>query len=195
MILLIILLILIILILSFVLFVLHYIFNKDNKNIIFSESHSETSVKSPDNYEKNGLKAFVLCSCKKDFKNPPLNFNSQHSCFLVKSIHGSGSDCKFYCIGLGDCAKVCPQQAIEIQNNTAIISDLCCGCGQCIDVCPQSIIKLIPMNTENIVPCKNENSDVLTSCSKIGKAEKPHWPAKKDFKIWTACYKMIKRQK
>lgn len=136
-------------------------------------------------------KAIVLCSCNKKFDLDPIPFNPEHNCLMMKSVHSSGTDCKFACIGLGDCVRVCPQQAISIVNRTAVISSLCCGCGRCAAICPQNIIKLVPKNTETIVMCNNNDANDLTSCSKRGEEKKVEWPFKKDFKIWAYWYKIL----
>lgn len=145
-------------------------------------------------YEVTDKKAVVLCSCYKKFEINPIIFNSEHTCFMIKSVHGSGKDCKYACIGLGDCMKVCPQQAISIHHKTAIISDLCCGCGKCAEICPQNIIKLVPKDTKKIKLCGNEDKVKLTSCSEFDKEEENlEWKSKKDFKLWSYCYKIFKR--
>lgn len=137
-------------------------------------------------------KAYVMCSCNKEFKVDCSIFNKQHTCFMINSDNGTGTDCKFSCIGLGDCVKVCPQEAIKIINNTAVVTSLCIGCGKCVEVCPLHIIKLVPIDTKKMVICSNCNKDP-TSCSKLEKEEKITWPIKKDFKIWQICYKIFKK--
>ncbi len=137
-------------------------------------------------------KAFVMCSCNKEFNVDRSIFNRQHTCFMINSDNGTGTDCKYSCIGLGDCVKACPQQAIKIINNTAVVTSLCIGCGRCIDICPLHIIKLIPVNTSKMAICSNCNNDP-TSCSLIQKEQKVEWIEKKDFKIWSSCYKIIKK--
>ena len=114
---------------------------------------------------------------------------------MVKDVHGSGTDCRYACIGLGDCAKVCPQQAIDIINHTAVVSSLCIGCGRCISVCPQKIITLVSKASMKMVICNNVNPDERTSCSDKGKEENVQWNASKRFKIWSYCYRIIKRTK
>lgn len=140
-------------------------------------------------------RAIVLCSSNKQFKLKRTLSNEGHTCFMAKTVQGTGIDCKFACIGLGDCAKVCPQQAISIVNSTAVISDLCCGCGACLDVCPQHIIKMIPINQEKIVLCNNVNQNDLTSCTARFSEVKVERNKKKDFKIWTSCYRILKNIK
>jgi len=121
-------------------------------------------------------------------------FNEQYTCTMAKTVFGSALDCKIACLGLGDCVKICPQEAIKIENMTAVITNNCCGCGKCVSICPQNIIDLIPADTKRMVICAN-NSSENTSCSKLKSEENINWNDKKDFKIWEYCYRMVKRSK
>lgn len=143
-------------------------------------------------YNPTSEKAYVLCSCNKECKLDRSMYNSQYTCVMAKTVYGSALDCRFACLGLGDCTKICPQEAIVIKNMTAVITSNCCGCGKCVLVCPQNIIKLIPKNTKTIVACNNDSSE-MTSCTKLKIEENVTWNDKKDFKIWEYCYKIIKR--
>ncbi len=159
---------------------------------VISRSEKNYIIPQKQDYSVSDHKAIVLCSCNKKFNLDPITFNTEHNCFMMKSVHGSGTDCKYACIGLGDCVRVCPQQAISIINRTAVISSLCCGCGRCAAICPQSIIKLVPKNTEKYKLCNKTDENVLTSCTEKDKEVKITWNDKKDFKIWQSCYKIIK---
>ncbi len=46
------------------------------------------------------------------------------------------------CTGCGQCADICPVEAINLENETAVISDDCIGCGICVDICPLEAISL-----------------------------------------------------
>jgi NAD-dependent dihydropyrimidine dehydrogenase PreA subunit len=46
------------------------------------------------------------------------------------------------CIGCGACVDTCPTQAIEMQDEKAIISDECVDCGACVGACPVEAISL-----------------------------------------------------
>lgn len=193
--------ILIVLLLALIITFSFYIFFpsiNNNSNInedpLFSKTDRTYVLPDETLYEYSEKRAIVLCSCNKDFKIKKADFNSEYTCFMAKSVYGSGYDCKFACIGLGDCMKVCPQKAISIINSTAVISNNCCGCGKCIQVCPQSVIKLIPKKTERIVMCSNVTKS-MTSCSKNNFEEKVIWEDKKDFKIWKSCYRIIEHLK
>lgn len=49
--------------------------------------------------------------------------------------------CTQGCIGCGICVKICPHDAISIQNNLAVIDySLCTSCGLCAAVCPKKLI-------------------------------------------------------
>lgn len=145
-------------------------------------------------YVPTDKKAFVLCSCQKECKLERSQFNKEYTCLMAKNYFGSSMDCKYACFGLGDCVKICPQEAIIIKNMTAVITNNCCGCGKCVSICPQHIIDLIPTTTRTTIACSNTSAE-STSCNKVKNEEKVSWNDKKDFKIWEYCYRILKRFK
>ncbi len=47
------------------------------------------------------------------------------------------------CVGCGACEDVCPQSAIKIENDIAVINEKdCVDCGACVDECPNSAISM-----------------------------------------------------
>lgn len=142
--------------------------------------------------EMSDKRAVVLCNPEKSFQNRTLIFNRKHSCSYIYNSKKSSSDCAFACIGLGDCAKACPQYAIFIKDGTAVVSNACIGCGKCVSVCPKNMIKLVSPDTKEIELCSYKENVCITTCSKKGSSEKIERIAKKHFKIWDFCYRIIK---
>ena len=163
--------------------------NKDDDPLLPSKN-KVYSIPEYNKFEKNNLRAYVI-NHKIDSPLKPTQFNEQYTCFMMHNKFGKSIDYKNACLGLGDCIKTCPQQAIILEDGKALVTDNCCGCGRCIEICPQKIIKLIPETTKSI--------EVLTADDKLSVKisdenqykEKVEWKKKKDFKIWSNCYRLI----
>lgn len=194
-----ILLILIPLLLSLIILFSFYIFlpsldagNLD-KDAIISEREKTFSIKKESKVKVSDKRAVVLCSCRKSFSTDRSRFNEAYTCYMIKNMSDTGTDCKYACIGHGDCARACAQKAIIIRNRTAVVTNLCCGCGKCAQVCPQKIITLVQKDKDSMILCANPDITSLTTCTHRRKDEKIEWIAKKDFKIWSYCYKILDR--
>ncbi len=47
------------------------------------------------------------------------------------------------CTGCGNCAEICPVEAISMENDKAKMDDdTCVDCGTCVDECPVEAISL-----------------------------------------------------
>ncbi len=82
---------------------------------------------------------------------------------------GLGFDaCAYSCLGLGDCLKVCPFDAIILEDNVAKIDPTSCiGCGKCIPACPRNALELVPRSARVMVFCttKSKAKEVKAACS------------------------------
>jgi RnfABCDGE-type electron transport complex B subunit len=89
----------------------------------------------------------VICRCGADQdqkKNSHLYLGPQ-TCAFAHTL-GAALDCKYGCMGLGDCVKVCPTQAISIHRKKVSVDiKKCIGCGNCLKACPRKLFEFIPL--------------------------------------------------
>ncbi len=94
------------------------------------------------------------------------------SCAAASTMgSGLGTDACFYsCLGLGDCIKMCPFDALELKDNLVIVNGLrCIGCGKCTHACPRGLLELIPKRARVMVFCSTQSKgkEVMEVC-KVG---------------------------
>ncbi len=107
--------------------------------------------------------AFVHCmgDCRKT--QDKVDYRGIKSCKAAKLIYGSKGDCPHGCIGFGDCAAVCPNDAVCISDGIAHINpQLCVGCGLCAKACPNELISLIDYSKKPVVSCSNTDKGAVT---------------------------------
>ncbi len=101
--------------------------------------------------------AFVGCNGTPDATNKTNEYNGIHSCVASSMIYGGPNNCKYGCLGCGDCAISCPVNAICMEDGIAHINrNICIGCGLCVKKCPKNIIRLIPQTARIAVMCNNK---------------------------------------
>ena len=84
--------------------------------------------------------AVVRCSADCESKKQSFEFEGELTCVNAKRFYGGMWGCKFSCLGQGDCAKVCPSDALVIKDGLARIDKSeCIGCGMCAKVCPNDV--------------------------------------------------------
>lgn len=111
--------------------------------------------------------AFVACGGDCDTTLKAFDYVGFESCTAASLLHGGPLQCKYGCIGLGDCAKVCDFGAITIENGKVNIQEeKCVACGKCVAACPKQLITLIPADTKIKVVCSNKQkgANVAKQC-------------------------------
>lgn len=102
-------------------------------------------------------KAFIKCNGSAAGK-ARLKFYS--TCEEAVKAGFLDKECKYGCVGAGSCVAACTFQALTIANGTVTVhEDLCNGCGACAQACPQSIVKMVPEDASNFVPCSNQDDE------------------------------------
>ncbi len=115
--------------------------------------------------------AFVRCNGDCDSTSKKNDYyGGVMSCSAAKLYFGGTGSCMYGCLGLGDCQRVCPHNAIYVINGVARIDrSTCVGCGICAATCPQKLIDLIPepRRIGYMVACTNKDRGGVTrkNCS------------------------------
>jgi electron transport complex protein RnfB len=89
------------------------------------------------------------------------------SCTAANLAFGGPSDCQYACVGFGECAAVCPFDAITMEEGFPVVDPgRCVACGTCVKVCPKKIIELMPLKVRVYVPCstKDLGKNVMKVC-------------------------------
>lgn len=98
-------------------------------------------------------------------------YSGIETCKAANMIPGGTKTCQYGCLGLGDCAFICPFDAIVMNENglPEIDFDKCTGCGKCAKACPRSVIKMAPANKLNHIRCSsNDPGKVVRKICEVG---------------------------
>ena len=107
--------------------------------------------------------AYVHCKGTCDVTTKKSEHFGEKTCVATKLLFGGDGACQFGCMGYGDCAAVCPEQAINIINGVAHVNEArCIACGLCEKTCPNHVISLVPASKTSHIKCSNKDKGVLT---------------------------------
>ena len=106
--------------------------------------------------------AFVRCSGDCFNRKERYSYEGIESCAAAQMLYGGSRMCTQGCIGLGDCQRACPQDAICIENGIAHVDTRkCVGCGLCAKTCPNHIIELFPDVRQVFIVCSNHEKGAI----------------------------------
>lgn len=107
--------------------------------------------------------AYVACNGVCGAVEKKYDYRGQKTCRTANMAYQGDKLCNFACLGYGDCAKVCPQDAIAIENGVARVNPKkCIGCGICTRECPNGLIHLVKDTIRVTVECSNHDKGALT---------------------------------
>ena len=113
--------------------------------------------------------ARVACQGGRDVALTEFIYDGPKSCLAAGQIMGGFKVCQYGCLGLGDCERSCPFDAIHIDDKgiPQVNKEKCTGCGNCVLACPRNIISLIDSDFDVYVLCKNKEKGrvVKQGCS------------------------------
>ena len=90
--------------------------------------------------------AVVRCRGSLDRCHVRFEYEGPQTCKNAALAAGGDKDCRFSCLGYGDCVSACAFNAITVGKDrlARIDADKCRGCGQCVATCPRGVLSLLP---------------------------------------------------
>lgn len=102
--------------------------------------------------------AVVSCSGCPDATGVKYDYAGTKSCVACNAFYAGEGDCRFSCLGFGDCVKACQFGAISVQDGIAVVdNEKCTGCMMCADACPKGIIIQKKQIDHVAVKCSNHD--------------------------------------
>jgi len=101
--------------------------------------------------------AFVACQGGQSRCGIRFRYIGVEDCQAAALQFGGNKACTYGCLGLGSCVRVCPFDAIHVNDDgVAVVDrDKCKACKKCIAACPKRIISLVPASQQVLVACSN----------------------------------------
>lgn len=123
--------------------------------------------------------AYVACNGTCDADGRKFEYEGPATCKAANMNYSGDRFCTYACLGYGDCAAVCPHDAICIENGVAHVDPRrCVGCGICTRACPNHLIHLVNDTVRVVVKCSNHDKGAVTrkncsnGCIACGKCER-----------------------
>lgn len=113
--------------------------------------------------------AAVFCRGDQRHARDLFTYHGILDCNYAQQFHGGFKACPDGCLGLGNCVRACPFEAISMGPRGLPLVDqsACTGCGLCAEACPRDIIRLVPQGDQgHLVWCSSQQrgKTVTRSC-------------------------------
>ncbi|MBQ8161262.1 MAG: RnfABCDGE type electron transport complex subunit B [Clostridia bacterium] len=102
--------------------------------------------------------ARVVCQGGTDNCRPVFDYHGIQDCTVACAINDGYKGCKYACLGLGTCERVCPFGAIHVDTARRIAvvdEEKCQSCGKCVAACPKQVLELKPLRQKVDITCRN----------------------------------------
>jgi len=110
----------------------------------------------------------VRCSAGWKEKSSSAEYEGVRTCGGADTIFGGGMECEYGCMGFGDCSKVCPFDALSMEDGLPRVDeDKCTGCGKCREACPRDIIEMAEKKRDKLIFVACASHDTMMRTRKI----------------------------
>lgn len=120
---------------------------------------------------KEKFVAVLKCGGGKEQCPPKFDYRGVQTCSAANQIGGGFKSCSYGCLGLGDCIRVCPVDAIVINENGLPVVDKikCISCSKCVKECPRSLFEMLSNSIKYHVNCSSKDKGaVVRKACKVG---------------------------
>lgn len=112
--------------------------------------------------------ARLRCYGSNNWAKQQAEYDGINTCVAAMLSFGGPKSCKFGCLGLGDCVRVCQFDAMHISDLGIVEIDVkkCTGCTLCIAACPKDVLTMYPREHRVILSCltQERGKAVKDSC-------------------------------
>ncbi|MFH1541384.1 MAG: RnfABCDGE type electron transport complex subunit B [Elusimicrobiota bacterium] len=105
------------------------------------------------------LVARIHCGGDISEKRQKGDYDGVKTCLSAQLVSGGTIMCNYGCLGFGDCARICPFDAIKLKEKfpPEIDKEKCTACGLCIKTCPRNLIKPVPKEKKFLIACSSRD--------------------------------------
>lgn len=125
------------------------------------------------------MRAIVKCAGTFGHTDYIMDYQGPQSCEACNFFYQGRGSCSHACLGYGDCVRVCQYDAIHIVDGVAVVDrESCTGCSMCAKVCPNNLIDMVPAGSDVYVSCSSTDRGAFirkvcsAGCIGCGKCEK-----------------------
>jgi Na+-translocating ferredoxin:NAD+ oxidoreductase RNF subunit RnfB len=119
--------------------------------------------------EIDGAKArqVSLCHCQHKNVKTVAVYSGIQTCrgASLPGLGGGWLDCRYGCLGYGDCLAACPFRAIRMGSDRrpVVDEDKCTGCKKCAVACPRTLMIVDPIDKYVHVICRNRDKGAMAN--------------------------------
>ena len=104
------------------------------------------------------------CQGSTRFTDTRADYRGVSTCVAMAQLQNGNTSCEYGCLGLADCVRECPYDAIYMDHGVARVNPYTCkACEICVGVCPKNLFTMIPIDELNAtVLCMNQDKGAAT---------------------------------